>query len=300
MVQEQVLVDICSDDKDPYMFGFNGMLKDNELKGIGNSLDFGARMLGTRVARWFAIDPLAGKYPSLSPYNFVSNSPLLFVDPNGKAPSVFIDENAGVVKPGKVLAAAEATRQLNEGTSLHISRNPLTGQLTATGAALTPADKRLEQAINDPVIKVEIGTTNSKGILGGAFMGNIVDKGLFPGNFDNKIKTVQLVNPGVLGAADVYYNKPGANMLHETIESYEGGVNSLQTGIRAVNSSIDDKDYENAHAAASAVGAPQAGPWYMDQYDAKGNKVTDKKDVVKTEYSVDDGKKGRKVIQTNP
>jgi len=60
------------------------MEKDDEVKGTGNSLDFGARMLDPRLGRWLKIDPLQAKYPSFSPYNFVANCPLIFVDPNGK------------------------------------------------------------------------------------------------------------------------------------------------------------------------------------------------------------------------
>lgn len=67
-----------------YRFGFNGMEKDNEVKGIGNSLDFGARIYDSRLGKWLSTDPLQNKYPSLSPYDFVANSPIKFVDPDGK------------------------------------------------------------------------------------------------------------------------------------------------------------------------------------------------------------------------
>src|SRR5690606_36422730 len=49
-----------------YRYGFNGMEKDNEVKGKGNSYDFGARMYDSRLGRWLSIDPLTGKYPNLS------------------------------------------------------------------------------------------------------------------------------------------------------------------------------------------------------------------------------------------
>lgn len=65
-------------------YGFNGMSKDDELKGDGNSYDFGARMLDTRLGRWLTIDPKAGKYPDLSPYVFCANNPIIFIDPDGK------------------------------------------------------------------------------------------------------------------------------------------------------------------------------------------------------------------------
>lgn len=66
------------------MFGFQGQEKDDEVKGIGNSLDFGARIYDSRVGRWLALDPLQAKYPSLSPYHAFADNPILFIDPNGK------------------------------------------------------------------------------------------------------------------------------------------------------------------------------------------------------------------------
>ncbi len=56
-----------------YRYGFNGMEGDQELKGPGNSYDFGARMYDPRIGRFFAIDPLASEYPWNSPYAFSEN-----------------------------------------------------------------------------------------------------------------------------------------------------------------------------------------------------------------------------------
>ena len=56
-----------------YRFAFNGMEKDDEVKGLGNSLDFGARMYDPRLGRWLSLDPLQQKYPFASPYNFALN-----------------------------------------------------------------------------------------------------------------------------------------------------------------------------------------------------------------------------------
>ncbi len=39
---------------------------------------------GDYATRWLSLDPLAAKYPSMSPYNFVANSPILFIDPDGR------------------------------------------------------------------------------------------------------------------------------------------------------------------------------------------------------------------------
>ena len=66
-----------------YRFGFNGKENDNEVKGTGNSVDFGARIYDSRLGRWLSVDPLQVKYPDKSPYNFCSNNPIIFVDPDG-------------------------------------------------------------------------------------------------------------------------------------------------------------------------------------------------------------------------
>ena len=67
-----------------YRYGFNGMEKDDEVKGSGNSLDFGARLYDPRIGRWTAVDPLAAKYPDLSPYNGMGNNPVMFIDADGR------------------------------------------------------------------------------------------------------------------------------------------------------------------------------------------------------------------------
>ena len=67
-----------------YRFSFNGKENDNEVKGVGNSIDFGARIYDSRLGRWLSIDPLAEKFSSWTPYNFVMDNPLNIVDPDGK------------------------------------------------------------------------------------------------------------------------------------------------------------------------------------------------------------------------
>ncbi|PKO97546.1 MAG: hypothetical protein CVU14_10755, partial [Bacteroidetes bacterium HGW-Bacteroidetes-9] len=35
------------------------------------------------VQMWLSVDPMADKYPNLSPYNYCMNNPIMLIDPNG-------------------------------------------------------------------------------------------------------------------------------------------------------------------------------------------------------------------------
>ena len=67
-----------------YRYGFQGQEKDNEIKGIGNSINYKFRMYDTRVGRFFAVDPLTAKYPWYTPYQFSGNKVIAFVELEGK------------------------------------------------------------------------------------------------------------------------------------------------------------------------------------------------------------------------
>jgi RHS repeat-associated protein len=57
--------------------------------------DHGARNLALGIDRWIAIDPLAEKYYSLSPYVSMVNNPLMIIDPDGKDILFYQWENDG-------------------------------------------------------------------------------------------------------------------------------------------------------------------------------------------------------------
>jgi len=56
-----------------YEYSFQAQEHDDEIKGPGNSINYKYRMHDTRLGRFFAVDPLAAKYPWNSPYAFSEN-----------------------------------------------------------------------------------------------------------------------------------------------------------------------------------------------------------------------------------
>ncbi len=66
-----------------YRYGFNGMEKDDEVNGNGNSYTTEFRQYDSRIGRWLSIDPLVGDYPEYSPYSAFNNNPIYYVDPLG-------------------------------------------------------------------------------------------------------------------------------------------------------------------------------------------------------------------------
>jgi RHS repeat-associated protein len=63
-------------------FGYNGkeMVEEMDLK----LLDYHARHLDPVTGRFLTVDPLGEKYSSLSPYAYVANNPLKYIDPDGR------------------------------------------------------------------------------------------------------------------------------------------------------------------------------------------------------------------------
>jgi len=83
-----------------YRFGYNGMEKDPELKGDGNSYTTEFRQYDPRLGRWASLDPLMKMFPSLSPYCAFDNNPIYYTDPYGLSADGPDDPPAGLPTTG--------------------------------------------------------------------------------------------------------------------------------------------------------------------------------------------------------
>jgi RHS repeat-associated protein len=71
--------------QDDYRYSFNGQEKDNEIYG-GNSTTAEYWQYDTRLGRRWNVEPLASKYPFISPYAVFGGNPIRFIDPKGNFP----------------------------------------------------------------------------------------------------------------------------------------------------------------------------------------------------------------------
>ena len=75
---ETLVEEHLNSNNSPYKF--NGKELDEET---GNYY-YGARYYDPKTSIWLSVDPLAEKYPGISPYAYVANNPLNYIDPDGR------------------------------------------------------------------------------------------------------------------------------------------------------------------------------------------------------------------------
>jgi RHS repeat-associated protein len=97
-------------------YSFNGMEKDNDVKGDGNYVNYTFRMHDPRIGRFLSIDPLADQFSYYAPYQFCSNSPILAVELEGLESSVQLNftETSVSISRNEVNQFVITTDQLNQ------------------------------------------------------------------------------------------------------------------------------------------------------------------------------------------
>ncbi len=94
--------DRAADFATPYLF--NG----KELDGETGLYNYGARYYDPSLSLWMSVDPLASKYLGLSPYAYVANNPIAYVDLDGRDHIFYLVFQKGTKGADKIAAQAQA------------------------------------------------------------------------------------------------------------------------------------------------------------------------------------------------
>ena len=100
---------------------YSGTYVDSSFTGKEKDAESGYHYFGARyydceaLTGWLSVDPMADKYPSLSPYHYCANNPVMKIDPTGE-----FDIETGTIERGDNMT--KIAKQINEkyGTKLTI------------------------------------------------------------------------------------------------------------------------------------------------------------------------------------
>ena len=227
------------------IFTFSAKEKDLET-GLSY---FGSRYYSSDLSIWLSVDPMAVKYPSLSPYVYCANNPVKLVDPNGD--SVIIKLGYGM-KDADLDIAMSDLQNAAPNLNLRLSGNKL--QIGEGGIAKSHYEDQLAKAIKSTEYYSEITLAVLDVDVAGSYYGtDLIDGHYMSYNSVDIYKTRDL--------EDEWGSVRGCGLMHEITEGIEMGKIAKREGLNHIDKA-SRKVVEKDIGGEKTIFFDEVGPQY--------------------------------------
>ena len=235
MIQSRTISKIHYTITSPFRGSRDGVVSAKEKDEETSYSYFGARYLASDFSFWLSVDPMADKYPNISPYAYCAWNPVMLVDPDGREIDPYTSNRLSTFRKyisqtpmGKVtwnqMLKSPVKISINDTSSVIIDRTGNNGDFVLEGAFTYNIDANGK--ISDGTVNVSEGTYNLEQALIGMYnVGNLSDL-----NNDQKSQGLQtLLSSGIYNIIDAFGNTISSSTVNINGTNPDAGFISISS-----------------------------------------------------------------------